>query len=86
MRFDTFGVRILVGSVFNRGVCNLFSEEMQKFLKETIYLEQAITLLKAKTRLNTIMEVTKFSKNEIYQIAQENNLQVNDLESAGGDI
>lgn len=64
----------------------MFSEEMQKFLKETIYLEQAITLLKAKTRLNTIMEVTKFSKNEIYQIAQENNLQVNDLESAGGDI
>lgn len=52
------------------------SEEMQKFLKETIYLEQAITLLKAKTRLNTIMEVTKFSKNEIYQIAEKNKLQV----------
>lgn len=54
------------------------SEEMQKFLKETIYLEQAIILLKAKTKLETILAVTKFSKKEIYQIAKTNNLQVNE--------
>ena len=34
LQIDTFSDTILVGSFFDRGVCNLFSEEIQKLFNE----------------------------------------------------
>ena len=67
------------------GVCNLFSEEMQKLFDDE-QKESVIIMLKKKMSTEDIMEILKVTKEYVYQVAKENALQVNDLESAGGDI
>lgn len=48
--------------------------------------ESVIIMLKKKMSVEDIMEILKVTKEYVYQVANENHLQVNDLESAGGDI
>ena len=63
----------------------MFSEEMQKLFDDE-QKESVIIMLKKKMSTEDIMEILKVTKEYVYQVANENHLQVNDLESAGGDI
>lgn len=73
MQVDTFSDTILVGSIFNRGVCNLFSAEMQK-LFDNEQKESVIIMLKKKMSVEDIMEILKVTREYVLQVAQENNL------------
>lgn len=74
-------------------MCNLFSEELQKIIDEQSEKrvmetkeEFVKTSLEEKLPIEIIKKLAKVNEQFIYNVVKKNNLQVNDLESAGGDI
>lgn len=66
-------------------VIKLYSEEFQKLLDEETK-ESIVIMLKKKYPLNDITEIFNVTREDVYKLAKENNLQVNDVESVGGDL
>lgn len=71
----------------------MISEELQKIVDEQsektameIKKEFVKTSLEEKLPIEIIKRIVKVNEQFIYNVANENHLQVNDLESAGGDI
>ena len=71
----------------------MISEELQKIVDEQsektameIKKEFVKTSLEEKLPIEIIKRIVKVNEQFIYNVANENNMQVNDLESVGGDI
>ena len=57
----------------------LYSEEFQKLFDEETK-ESIVIMLKKKYPLNDITEIFNVTRDYVYKLAKENNLQVNDTE------
>ena len=79
--YDWWHLSSLAGAIFANRMeeIRLYSEEFQKLFNEETK-ESILLMLKKKYPLNDITEIFNVTRDYVYKLAKENNLQVNDTE------